>query len=689
MDRELSIISSENLTNVSKTEVDELIEEIVEKSKNNMEKICELTLECTSLLTSAESRVGALSSQGTFKRWIGDVTGKNQRARNAILQDNTNALYAAQGVINRVMAECTSNRALLVAVNDKINQLYLELQRNQNGLGEEIQKNRKAIAVFYKYYQEQDERVNQIENYLGERCMRCQGKLLSWQRICPYCGNIHPLKVNSMKNEDAKQILNQISKIVEDKQFDEDIIWDLTAKKTERVLRKVKALADIGKLPGYTEELSEDVEKLINKCKNAEFQIAVVGVMKAGKSYLMNALIGAEIASVEVNPETAALTKFRSANGFYVKIKYHNKVQWEKLKQSARNSQSRGEDSLSSQLNNTEIKKMESKWIGHENKIISCQDLKELQETVKKYTSSQEKEHLFVSEVEVGVDKSIFNMPKEVVFVDTPGLKDPVKYRSDITKGYIKKADAVLIALKPGPFTAEGLEIVTTVLDCTDKNKAYIVGTQKDLNNEKEQEKYVGDWKQKLVNAKRYTNNREIENKIMLTSAKMDMLIKRWDSLTEKEKEDEECECFSVNDYYDLSSYAGKVLGNRSRRFSLMEITQNDWEIVARSTGISDLKRKLDVSLISNYRKLKMEDIEKTFMRCKKQVVELSQNAVEQQENTIRLATIGAEELQRQVKHMISERDELKKERTELEDKATKIENDIRSKIKYLEGRGL
>ena len=71
--------------------------------------------------------------------------------------------------------------------------------------------------------------------------------------------------------------------------------------------------------------------------------------------------------------------------------------------------------------------KMESEWVNHDDLHIECRDLAELQEIVKKYTSSQASEHLFVSEVEVGVDRSIFNMPKEVVFVDTPGLKDPVK----------------------------------------------------------------------------------------------------------------------------------------------------------------------------------------------------------------------------------------------------------------------
>lgn len=126
MAEKLSIISPNLLTNVSESEVNKLINQMVEKSKNNLEEICELTLECTTLLSSTESRSTALSNQGVFKRLIGSITGKNQKLQNAILKDNTNALYAAQGVINRVMLECTNNRKLLLAVNDRISDLYLE-----------------------------------------------------------------------------------------------------------------------------------------------------------------------------------------------------------------------------------------------------------------------------------------------------------------------------------------------------------------------------------------------------------------------------------------------------------------------------------------------------------------------------------------------------------------------------------
>lgn len=167
MAEELSIISSSMLTDVSEMEVNALIEKIVDSSKNNMDEICELTLECTTLLSSAESRSTALSDQGVFKRLIGNFTGKNQKLRDSILKDQTNALYAAQGVINRVMAECNKNQKLMLAVNDRVSDVYLELKENQNEVAAGVLMMRKAIVAFYKQYKEklleQETRISKVE----------------------------------------------------------------------------------------------------------------------------------------------------------------------------------------------------------------------------------------------------------------------------------------------------------------------------------------------------------------------------------------------------------------------------------------------------------------------------------------------------------------------------------------------
>ncbi|MGO5053944.1 dynamin family protein [Lachnospiraceae bacterium LCP25S3_G4] len=690
MKDELRIISAGLLTEVSEKEVNALVNQMVEKSRENMDEICELTLECTALLSSAESRSSALSNQGVFKRLVGNVTGKNQRLQNAILKDNTNALYAAQGVINRVMLECTNNRKLMLAINDRISDVYVELKENQNDIAAGVLMVRQAIVAFYKQYKEelsvQNTRISKMEEYAKVRCPECQKEILTWQRVCPSCGYIHPLKRDT-SSESTIEAIKKISEIVKDDTLSEDIIWSITAQKTDRVLKKVKLLAELGHLPGYTEEISGDIEKLILKCKNAEFQIAIVGVMKAGKSYLMNALMGAEIASVEVNPETATLTKFRSTDGFYINIKFHDKKQWMKLKDSARISKQVGKSSLRAKLEDPSVIKMENEWVGHEDLFIKCKNLLDLKKIVKKYTSSQTDEHLFVSEVEVGIDRHIFNMPAEVVFVDTPGLKDPVKYRSDITRDYIKKADAVLIAVPTAALTDEGNEIITTVLDCTDAKKAYIVATQKDLKDKDEDcEKIVSLWVKQLIEAKRYTNERTVRNRIILTSAKMDILMRRWLSLSDEERENPQM--FSDNEYSALESYVKRVVDSRRYDINRLSYDKESRALLEINAGINALRGKLENNLIEKYRELKIADIQGLYIRCKKQMMNICKKDLTEQEKQIDLAVQGAEALRKQIINMSIEKKSLQDESDEIKREADKLKNEIFRAIESLERKG-
>lgn len=685
----LNVVSSYALTDVSATEINSLINQIIEKSKNNAEEISELTLECTSLLTSAENKSNALSEQGVFKRLIGDVTGRNRKLQNAIINDNTNALYAAQAVINRVMQECTNNRTLLLAVNERVSDLYLELKKDQIGVQAQIAMMRKGFVAFYQEFLKENEnqliRINRIESYQKSMCQKCGYDLISWQRMCPNCGYIHPMKTENSSKE-TREILSKLSKVLNDDTSSSDIMWDVTAMKTDAVIRKVKLLAELGKLPSYPKDLVQDMNILMKKCRSAEFQIAVVGVMKAGKSFLMNALIGAEIASVEVNPETAALTKFRSADGYYVKVSFHDKKQWAELKASVLQSEgsiniSEKQDSFAARLTNPSLKEMEEKYIGKASLIEKCKDLDELREKVRIYTSSKSLAHILVSEIEVGIDKQLFNMPKEVVFVDTPGLKDPVKYRSDITEKYIKRANSVLVALKPGPLTAEGVEIVTTVLDKTDKEKTIIVGTQSDINSEEERTKYVSNWKELLIEARKYKNERDINSRIVLTSAKMELLIKKWNSLSAVQRNDEKY--FSDDDYNALEKYARDTF--KTRRFDIGNISQEESNTISNATGIPALRRKLETTLIANYRELLVKDIVKAYDRCRKQIVEFSNRTITNQEERIVNAKMDTDMLKAKIAEANRNKADIDKQTNALKQESERIINSIRSKINKVE----
>lgn len=687
----LQIISSGFLTDITETEINGVIEEIVLTSRENMDEICELTLECTALLSSAENRSAALSQQGVFKRVIGNITGKNQKLQNAILQDNTNAMYAAQGIINRVMSECLNNRKLMVAVNNRMNGLFLELKEDQIDLAAGVLMVRKAIVAFYEKYREemliQDARVTELEAFQKTRCACCQKEIPLWKIICPFCGQIHPLKEKNLSAE-TKDKINKISAVIKDNSVPEDIVWNLTAQKKARVLRKVQTLAAIGELPGYTSELDNDVEALLNKCKSAEFQIAIVGVMKAGKSFLMNALMGAEIASVEVNPETAALTKFRSADHFYVNVKFHDQIEWNKLKDSVKLSSHSGQQSLKELLGTQAVIEMENQWIDHDDLYILCEGLEHLKEIVKKYTSSQTMEHLFVSEVEVGVDRKIFNMPHEVVFVDTPGLKDPVKYRSDITREYVKNADAVLIAVPTAALTSEGNEIITTVLDCVDAKKAYIVATQKDLkDNDEDCEKIISLWTRQLYAAKRYSSTREASRRIIPTSAKIDLLLNRWINLTESERDNPAI--FSDEDFATLESFAKRVLNSRRYDINQLSYDEDSRTRIEVNAGITILRRKLDNTLIKKYREIKAQDILESFDLMKKEIRRLCASEVEQKRDEVRIANLGADAIKEEIEKLTSEKASLQEEIIKIRSVADKLNRAITLEIAELKNEGV
>ena len=63
-----------------------------------------------------------------------------------------------------------------------------------------------------------------------------------------------------------------------------------------------------------------------------------MGTVKAGKSSLINALIGTRLASVDPTPETSILVKYRTTSeGNYLKINFYTEAQWNKLWSTAKN----------------------------------------------------------------------------------------------------------------------------------------------------------------------------------------------------------------------------------------------------------------------------------------------------------------------------------------------------------------
>ena len=238
-------------------------------------------------------------------------------------------------------------------------------------------------------------------------------------------------------------------------------------------------------------------------------QIAIVGTIKAGKSTFINALFEENIASTDVTPETASLTKFKYSTQNKLLVKFYNKKEWEELWESVKESESRNKTKIfREEFESSGAKNIESQYIGKSDETIEVSNIEDLKNKVKEYTSKNSKIHYFVKELTVYLNNE--NMPKEVTIVDTPGLDDVVDYRSKITRDYIKRANAVIVCVDSSSLRNDEYLTITKVFENVgdDMYKVMILGTQIDnRNNPKE------DWKKQSEEWKKYlTDNYKDEN---------------------------------------------------------------------------------------------------------------------------------------------------------------------------------
>ena len=369
------------------------------------------------------------------------------------------------------------------------------------------------------------------------------------------------------------------------------IEWDeLTDIYTSRV-EKLRALFSV---PGMGSEnnsaVCDKMNGFLNLCRNPDFQIAFVGTIKTGKSTLINALLGKNYASMDVTPETAALTKFRACARDYVDITFYSQSEWEKLWNSINQ---REATAFLNEYKELGADQEKDHWVGHE-KIHKEMSNDDVQSELSVWSSSKRPEHYFVKEIEVGISTLPKNFPKQVVFVDTPGLSDPVAYRSELTRNYIRRANAVFVCVEATKIQSEEINTIATVFSFLSdfKSKVHIIATHWDVLANPEE-----DWeKQRPYFAKRLTgpgffDTREtaMEN-IMHSAAYIHNLCRDYDSLDKKGRI--QLKKFALNFEYEVPE---------------------DLNQIEAKTNIKEIMDVIRDKLVENYKRLMTEDIGDRF----------------------------------------------------------------------------
>ncbi|MFG5093287.1 dynamin family protein [Campylobacter lari] len=244
------------------------------------------------------------------------------------------------------------------------------------------------------------------------------------------------------------------------------------------------------------QELCEDekAQKLLQealvKFSNIDFSIAVTGVVNAGKSSMLNALLKKEFLGVSNVPETANLSILKYGKEQKAKIYFWNEEEWQDILKSSNDNQDMQEliKQLEQNFNLNEYIKKESKNIQ-----INFDELKN-------YTSAKNKISALIKKIELF--SSLDFLKDNVCIVDTPGLDDVIIQRELLTKDYISKADFLIHLMNASQsLSQKDCDFIVECLLTSRVSKLLIVLTKADLLSEKDLQEVIS-----------YTKNRLKEN---------------------------------------------------------------------------------------------------------------------------------------------------------------------------------
>ncbi|MCG3678192.1 dynamin family protein [Aliarcobacter butzleri] len=220
-------------------------------------------------------------------------------------------------------------------------------------------------------------------------------------------------------------------------------------------------------------EILAELENTNNYLNDQKFSIGITGVMNAGKSTMLNALMGREILGSAVVPETANLTIVKHNPTDNAKVYYWNEQEWDRIKKSA------------SQLESMKDFVEETNRIFGDNlknyiRPVSRFDEIDIKD-LSSYTSAEAsgKKCNLVKYVELGSKLDFLSDGIEIV--DTPGLDDPVIQREEITKEYISQCDMMIHLMNVSQSaTLKDVEFIIDALLYQNISKLLVVITRAD-----------------------------------------------------------------------------------------------------------------------------------------------------------------------------------------------------------------
>ena len=394
---------------------------------------------------------------------------------------------------------------------------------------------------------------------------------------------------------------------------------------TKRQIRKLNVLEDyINNLKKVFSNCDfSNVEKQIKDhkdfIKEPDLQVAIVGSIKAGKSTFINAFLKENIASTEVTPETASLTKFKYSDKNHLIIRFYSSSEWKELWNSVEDSDKQFRSNVFKReyesLNADSIK---NDYLNKSDLTINCSDMETLIEKVREYTSKRSAKHYFVKEIIVGLNNE--NIPKEVMFVDTPGLNDVVSYRSEITNNYIKRANAVIVCVQSFNFTNDELLTIVKVFENVGKDvyKVIVLGTKLDMLNspKADWDKQKKEWFNYLID--KYRDENIMNNNILGVSSYIDMHLSNLEKGKDVDEDalfiiDKFTKSFGINLKADDANIDKNLSMEEAYKMMKLNAVKKNIAQIKENTNINNINKLLKNSILVHSSDIVLKDLNKKF----------------------------------------------------------------------------
>lgn len=402
-------------------------------------------------------------------------------------EETAKQIRKTSGHIDELARNQRKNKKIVDAMIDGEQQNQQRIQ----DLNKIVETGEKALTR----YKRKTENIELMMPSVSTTCGSCGHPIESHQLVCSFCGALSksfPYELVDFDIEKKCMVeVEELAKIIKESNCNDD---DWLYQELDDKFRKMKKIKNIAykamkdkgeenapvyrKIYGLTQKFFSDYRK-------RRIEIAVVGTVKAGKSSLINALIGTHLASVDPTPETSILVKYRTTSeGNYLKINFYTEAQWNKLWSTAKNA-----TVFRNEYDRLGAENIKYEYLNKPQKYITCSS-EELPRIMMEWSKSDAPKHFFVKEIEVGYQSD--TIPHDVFLVDTPGLSDPVRYRSDITRRYIKRSDWILACITGENLSCQPeFNFLSKVISNKggDVSKIFVVATKKDMLTNAEGEK--------------------------------------------------------------------------------------------------------------------------------------------------------------------------------------------------------